>query len=447
MSQHNRVMWYEGMFMLPQHFQYQDAFHQHQQAQATMRGTPFFWGVQALELDSDALAEGRLQLTRLKLVFPDGTAFDAPQHDLLPPARNLNELFKAAHLKVFVALRLSQPAGANYQDDTQATHIPRRFCKRFDALPDLNEGDLESEITRLRLNPVLLIEGDDLDGYTACPLLRLVRDTTGGFRCDEQFVPPALHLGAHPTPLVVGKRLLAALQGKSQLLGARRRERGDQVVEFGSSDVTLFWLLNTVNRAYAQLAHLLQHPGVHPEQLYRCLAELTGSLLTFSLRGELTDIPAYDHQDPAPALLKLDALIRDLLDNVVPSQCIVIDLEQNKPSFYTGRLRDPRLADADFYIAVQADMPGAKLLELVPRAFKVGAPDEIEVVVNAAMPGVVLNPVSRLPSAIALRLDNHYFAIEPQGKVYERMMASQAICFYVPNAFKDLKLELMAVPK
>ena len=65
------------------------------------------------------------------------------------------------------------------------------------------------------------------------------------------------------------------------MLGARRRERGDQVVEFGSSDVTLFWLLNTVNRAYAELAHLLHHPGVHPEQLYRCLAELTGSLLTF----------------------------------------------------------------------------------------------------------------------------------------------------------------------
>ncbi len=447
MSQHNQVMWYEGMFMLPQHFQYQDAFHQHQQAQATLRSTPFYWGVQALSVDGDALAEGRLQLTRLKLVFPDGTAFDAPQHDPLPLARDLNVLFKEKHLNVYVALRLLQPAGANYQDEAMTPQSPRRFCKRFDALPDLNEGELVSEITRLRLNAVMLVEGDDLDGYTACPLLRLVRDTTGGLRCDEQFVPPCLHLGAHRTPLVIGKRLLAALHGKSQMLGARRRERGDQVAEFGSSDVTLFWLLNTVNRAYPELAHLLQHPGVHPEQLYRSLAELAGSLLTFSLRGELGDLPVYDHQDPASGLLKLDTLIRELLDNVVPNQCIVIDLEQNKPSFYTGRLRDPRLANADFYIAVHADMPGATLLELVPRAFKVGAPEEIEVVVNAAMPGVVLNPVSRLPSAIPLRLDNHYFAIEPQGKVYERMVAAQAICFYVPNAFKNLKLELMAVPK
>lgn len=30
MSKQSRVMWSEGMFLLPQHFQYQDEFHQHQ---------------------------------------------------------------------------------------------------------------------------------------------------------------------------------------------------------------------------------------------------------------------------------------------------------------------------------------------------------------------------------------------------------------------------------
>jgi predicted component of type VI protein secretion system len=32
-------MWSEGMFLLPQHFQYQDEFHQHQLAEATLRST------------------------------------------------------------------------------------------------------------------------------------------------------------------------------------------------------------------------------------------------------------------------------------------------------------------------------------------------------------------------------------------------------------------------
>ena len=51
MSKQSRVMWSEGMFLLPQHFQYQDEFHQHQLAEATLRSTPVHWGAQALQVD------------------------------------------------------------------------------------------------------------------------------------------------------------------------------------------------------------------------------------------------------------------------------------------------------------------------------------------------------------------------------------------------------------
>ncbi|MBV7477291.1 type VI secretion system baseplate subunit TssK [Pseudomonas sp. PDM31] len=447
MSKQSRVMWSEGMFLLPQHFQYQDEFHQHQLAQATLRSTPFHWGVQLLEVDEEALASGSLQLKRLKLVFPDGSLFDAPQHDPLPAARDLKDLLKGNDLKVYAALKLPEPFGLNYVEDGQEQKTGRRYRKQFDTLPDLNEGDLENEITSLRLNVVMLIDGDNLDGYTWCPIARLSRNNIGGFNLDGHFVHPTLHLGTHDTLIGLGKHLLGALQAKSNALSGRRRERADQIAEFGSSDVTLFWLLNTVNRAHPALAHLLAHPRLHPERLYLFLAELAGGLLTFSLDTQLSNIPEYDHHDPAASLVKLDEMIRVLLDNVVPNQCVVIDLIQTKPSYWQGQLKDPRLTEADFYLCVHADMPGASLLELVPRAFKVGSPEDIEVVVNSAMPGVTLNHATRLPNAIAVRLDNHYFSIEPHGRVYERMMSAQAISFYAPSAFTNLKLELMAVLK
>jgi type VI secretion system protein ImpJ len=447
MSKHSRVMWSEGMFLLPQHFQYQDEFHQHQLAEATLRGSPFHWGVQALQVDEEALASGSLQLKRLKLVFPDGTLFDAPQHDPLPAARDLKELLKGNDLKVYAALKLPEPFGLNYVEDGQEQKSARRYRKQFDTLPDLNEGDLENEITSLRLNVVMLVDGDSLDGYSYCPVVRLSRNNIGGFTLDSHFVHPTLHLGTHDTLVSLSKRLLGALQSKSKALSGRRRERADQIAEFGSSDVTLFWLLNTVNRAYPNLAHLLSHPRLHPERLYLFLAELAGGLLTFSLDTELNDIPEYDHHDPAASLVKLDEMIRVLLDNVIPNQCITIHLTQTKPSYWQGQLHDPRLAQADFYICVHADMPGSSLLELVPRAIKVGSPEDIEVVVNSAMPGATLNHSTRLPNAIPVRLDNHYFSIEPHGRVYERMMNAQAISFYAPSAFTNLKLELMAVLK
>ena len=447
MSKQSRVMWSEGMFLLPQHFQYQDEFHQHQLAESTLRSTPFNWGVQAMQIDEEALASGSLQFKRLKLVFPDGSLFDAPAHDPLPAARDLRELLKGNDFKVYAALKLPEPFGLNYVEDGQEQKSARRFRKQFDTLPDLNEGDLENEITSLRLNVVMLIDGDTLDGYSYCPIARLSRNNIGGFSLDSHFVHPTLHLGTHETLIGLGKRLLGALHSKSKALSGRRRERADQIAEFGSSDVTLFWLLNTVNRAYPNLAHLLAHPRLHPERLYLFLAELAGGLLTFSLDSELNNIPEYNHHDPAASLVKLDELIRMLLDNVIPNQCIVINLTQTKPSYWQGQLHDPRLVDADFYISVHADMPGSSLLELVPRAVKVGSPEDIEVVVNSAMPGATLNHSTRLPNAIPVRLDNHYFSIEPHGRVYERMMSAQAISFYAPSAFTNLKLELMAVLK
>jgi len=447
MSKHSRVMWSEGMFLLPQHFQYQDEFHQRQLAEATLRSTPFNWGVQALQVDANALANGSLQLERLKLVFPDGSLYDAPQQDPLPAARDLRELCKGNELKVHAALKLREPFGRNYAEDGLQPEAGRRFRKQFDTLPDLNEGDLENEIASLRFNVVLLVDGDCLDGYSHCPLTRLIRNSLGGFDLDPHFAPPALHVGSHESMAGMAQRLLGVLQDKSTNLSRRRRERADQVAEFGSSDVTLFWLLNTVNRACPLLAHLLAHPRLHPERLYLLLAELAGALLTFSLGGQLADLPDYDHRDPAASLSRLDDMIRAMLDKVIPEPCLVIELTEVKPAHWQALLHDPRLAQADFYFSVHADIPGADLLDLVPRAIKVGSPDDIAVVVNSAMPGAPVRHATRLPGAIPMRLDNQYFAIEPQGQVYERMMKAQSICFYVPSTFTNLKLELMAVFK
>ncbi|MBY5929704.1 type VI secretion system baseplate subunit TssK [Halomonas sp. DP8Y7-3] len=447
MSKHNRVMWSEGMFLQPQHFQYQDEFHHHQLGEASVRSGPFSWGVQVLEIDLDALAHGRLKLSRLKMVFADGTLFDAPQHDPLPPVRDLGELTGVAECKVFAALRQLTPFSPNVVDDEHRRGQDRRFRQRFESLPDLLEGELENELALLELNVTLLLEDDGLDGTSHCPLLRLKRNAAGEFSVDPAFIPPSLHLSASPALLTLGQRLIGVLQAKNEALSSRRRERADKVAEFGSSDVTLFWLLYTVNRAYPHLAHLLAHPRLPPVELFRFLSDLVASLMTFSTQHGLAELPDYDHLDAAASLTLLETRARELLDTVVPNQYIPIALEQTKPSYFVGRLKDPRLADADFYVCVHADMPGAKLIELVPRAFKVGSPEDIEVVVNSAMPGGTLAHAARLPVAIPVRLDNHYFALEPKGRMYDRMMSAQAIAFYVPSGFTNLKIELMAVLK
>ncbi|WP_164708904.1 type VI secretion system baseplate subunit TssK, partial [Pseudomonas viridiflava] len=114
--------------------------------------TPFHWGVQTLQVDEEALATGSLQLKRLKLVFPDGSLYDAPQHDPLPAARDLKSLLKGNELKVYAALKLPEPFGLNYVEDGQEQKSARRFRKQFDTLPYLHGSKCQREFCRLPLN-------------------------------------------------------------------------------------------------------------------------------------------------------------------------------------------------------------------------------------------------------------------------------------------------------
>jgi type VI secretion system protein ImpJ len=67
------------------------------------------------------------------------------------------------------------------------------------------------------------------------------------------------------------------------------------------------------------------------------------------------------------------------------------------------------------------------LIEAVPVQFKVGAPEDVDKLVLSATAGVRVAHVTQVPAAIPVRPGAHYFAIEPRGPLYERMLQAQAL--------------------
>lgn len=70
------VCWYEGMAMLPQHFQLQALRNETLSAALTRCANPWFWGVSQLQIDEAALCAGTLRILRLEAIMPDGTPVD-----------------------------------------------------------------------------------------------------------------------------------------------------------------------------------------------------------------------------------------------------------------------------------------------------------------------------------------------------------------------------------
>ena len=81
----------------------------------------------------------------------------------------------------------------------------------------------------------------------------------------------------------------------------------------------------------------------------------------------------------------------------------------------------------------------------MPKLCKIGAPDDVEHIVNSALAGIPLKAVQRVPAAIPVRLDNHYFALDAKDPAHARMLASGACQIYLPTTIPGTSLELCAV--
>src|ERR1700712_1855464 len=82
--QNSRVVWSEGMFLQPQHFQQQERYWQSWVESRYAGATPYQWGFLKLTLDESQLALGKVALASCEGVMPDGTPFVLPGNDALP---------------------------------------------------------------------------------------------------------------------------------------------------------------------------------------------------------------------------------------------------------------------------------------------------------------------------------------------------------------------------
>jgi type VI secretion system protein ImpJ len=441
-----KVLWGEGLLLRPQHFQKQDQYHEHRLQKSIHAVHPYAWGVERLQIDREALGNNVLRILDLSLRFADGEWVDAPAADDLPPPVDLSLLPQPQHsITYYAALPAFRPFGGNFTAPEQASNTAR-YAQVNQETPDLFTQATAIQLAYLKKAVRLVSELEPRDAYIHFPLLRLRRATAGGFELDPAFVAPSLSLAAAPTLHLQLRRLLESLQAKVSALVGYQREPSRHVIEFRSGDMSSFWLLHAASSAYATLTHCANHAALHPERLFEQLLGVAGALMTFSKSWTLTDLPTYEHTDPGPGFAKLHQIIRELLDTVISAKYFSVVLNEARPSYHHGMLDSGKIDEKTaFYIAVSADMPALELVEAVPVRFKVGAPDDVEQCVLAALPGVRLQYTPQLPSAVPVRPDTCYFLLDPKGAMYERMLQAQSISLYVPSGIPELKLELIGV--
>ncbi|MNF42177.1 hypothetical protein D3C84_232210 [compost metagenome] len=445
----DRPLWAAGALLSPQQFQQQARWEAWVNDCLAHLALVHPWGVQAVAFDLQALQLGKLKAALLRLRMPDGTVIDTDHVDRLPAALELAQLLAddVQSATLLLALPLEQANGNNCLLEGGRADRPMRYRQDWRQVQDLY-GDEAQSISVLEHTLSLRLDSDANADYITCPVARLIRDVQGGWSFDPAYVPPLLSFAAHSGLLKQLDNLLTQLSAKRQRLMGMRRESNQRMADFAVADVSLFWLLNALNTYQPVLADLKAHPARHPEQVYQGLVKLAGSLLTFSLEHDIDKIPPYRHENLESVFAPLMGTISTLLEASLPSRVIALALEETGTSRWQVNLGDARLCEpdgADFYLSVRCRLPAAQLQKQFPRLCKVGTPDEVDQLINAALDGVPLQSLSHVPAAIPLRLENQYFALDlnhPKGK---SMLAEGVCAFYVPSTLADVQLELFAV--
>src|SRR5260221_485729 len=183
MKQLSRVVWSEGMYLGPHHFQVQGRYFEDSIRFATSSLAFEPWGMLGCEMDSEALINGTLSVLHARGIFPDGLPFHMPQHDPVPPTRNIAEEFPMTRDRVTVYLTVP-PRRENGVNCVKVEENPDRFV-RFIAENEMTfdetTGRDEKPVRLGRKHIRLALDLETPDPATSIAVARVMRDGAGHF--------------------------------------------------------------------------------------------------------------------------------------------------------------------------------------------------------------------------------------------------------------------------
>jgi type VI secretion system protein ImpJ len=442
MADSNRVVWSQGMFVFPQHYQQQDRCLENLINSRCLGLRPYDWGFYTLAIDHNLLKIGKVGLKECRGIFPDGTPFNLPDEDPLPVAVDIPE--DVQDEMVFLALPLRRRQAVEIDSEMNPDGLAR-FRIRECEIRDCNCGAEGRALLQLgSLKTHLLLQREERSGYTTLGVGRVMEVTANkNVLLDSAYIPSNLNCAAMPNLGDFLRELYGILNTRGDMLARDLTKPGYG----GVAEVVDFLLLQLINRNQPLLKHFSNMEGLHPEDFYRIAIQLAGELATF-FREETRPVsfPSYDHYDLQSTFSPIMDELRTLLARERMRRATRIELSKPKAGYYAARLTDKNLLDtAIFVLAVKAQIPSDKLRMDFPLQTKIGPVEEIRDWVGHHLPGIPIEALPVAPKELPYRTGFTYFELDKRSEHWKKMKVSGGFGLWIGGLFPDLALEFWAI--
>lgn len=438
----NRVVWSEGMFLRPQHFQQHDRFIE-SFVNGRCTGLRLFdWGFYSLKLDTAVLGMGKISVTDCRGIFPDGSPFNFPEDGPLPLPLDIPE--DTQNSIVYLCLPVQRPGSVEFDSD----EYPDAMARYHTAENDVRDNNMGAESKQTlhvgEIKTRLMLENQERSGHICIGLARIIESRADKtLVLDTEYIPPTFNCSSIPVLAGFVKELHGLLHTRVEALAGRVSEAG----RGGVAEISDFLLLQVVNRNVTLFEHLSNLDGFHPESFYRVAIELAGELATFTRpdKRPLSFVP-YQHDDLKATYAPVMEDLRQSLGTVLEQNAISIPLSKPKYGIYAARLPDIHLLDvAVFVLAVNANVSPEMLRSQFPAQVKIGPVEKIQQLVRSALPGIKVVSLPVAPRQIPYHAGFSYFELSKQGELWDAMKSSGGFAFHIGGEFPGLELEFWAI--
>ena len=438
MSWYSKVVWSEGLFIRPHHFQQNDRYHEHMLALRTRYATPYPWGFSDLEIDRDVTQQQKFGLRRAAGVMQDGTPFDMPGDSPMPEAIDVPE--NAAGQIVWLTLPMAASNAREVDDREGASRFsvgPETLIDSTSALRIEEEIDLAHP--RLRFE----VRKTPKPGFHNLGVARIVEVRDKALVFDEKFAPPVLVCAAHPVVNGWLDRVIGWIDNKLDELA---RYAADPTAGGGLQSVDYF-VLQLLNRNITFLKHLRFSGYVHPERLYATLLGLAGELATFATpERRAREYPVYDQDNLENVFAPVMHDLQEFLSARLGRRAIRLELIERSQNAFISPIRDRGLfRTATFIVEVAARRPLTEIQQTFPNLFKIGPNTKMSEIVHAHLPGVPLVHLPTPPPQIRAITDHVYFYLDRKSQLWPEFSTASSIGLHFSGDWPELQLELWAV--
>lgn len=442
MSLDSKVIWSEGMFLNPQHFQQQERYlERYIQEKCSVLGA-YAWGLNKIEFDPELLKLGKISVSNASGIFPDGTPFSFPDHNDRPDVLEVPE--NTNNQVVYLAIPVKRAGALEILANAETQGLTRYYSSKQKIRDVSFEGGDWLDISVAKPCLRLLLESDDLSGYATIGLFKIVEIREDkNVILDDSYIPTCANCMLAPKLSGFLTELVGLLHHRGQAIAGRLADtqRG------GTAEIADYMMLQMINRLEPLAAHLSQLQSLHPLDLYTEIVQMVGEFSTFVTDTKRPPaFSAYLHGNLQQTFTPVISSLRKCLSMVYEQTSVSLPLIDKGYGIRVAQITDRTLLSSGiFVLAVRAQIPESTLRHQFPSTVKVGPVERIRQLVNAAMPGIPLKTLPVAPRQIPYHAGYCYFELERNNEFWKELNNSGGFAFHIGADFPELELEFWSI--